>query len=151
MRRRSQGPHAGETWTHYVAQPTGCLSQLPSWYLKHLEKNSGKHSGRELIMMKLKPDVSCHLPDVYTRLQAHISRHVGKKSGKLAKIIGNIPKIRFLAKREVYSKPIMYLIWRTYLDLWGLTALNLQVPTPILNRLLKYVIMIIILEMKDWR
>ena len=39
-----------------------------------------KKSQQDLIAMKLKPDVSCHLPDVYTRFQLHISKHVEKSS-----------------------------------------------------------------------
>ena len=46
---------------------------------------SGKLSkGRDLIVMKLKLDVSWHLPDVCTRFQVHISKHVEKKVRKLS-------------------------------------------------------------------
>ena len=62
---RSQGPHSDETWTQYVVQPTECR-------------------GRDLIVMKLNLDLSCHLLDAYTRFQVHISKHVEKKVRKLS-------------------------------------------------------------------
>ena len=34
----------------------------------------------DLIVMKLKSGMSCHLPDVYTRFKIHISKHVEKIS-----------------------------------------------------------------------
>ena len=40
--RMSQGSHSGETWTQYVVQPTQCINQLWSWYLKTFRKNVQK-------------------------------------------------------------------------------------------------------------
>ena len=37
-----------------------------------------KVSQRDMIALKFKLDVSWHLPDVYTRFQVHISKHVQK-------------------------------------------------------------------------
>ena len=34
------------------------------------------------IVMQLKPDMSCHLLNVYTKFQIDISKHVEEKSGK---------------------------------------------------------------------
>ena len=36
--------------------------------------------------MKLKLDVSCYLPEVYTKFQVHISKHVEKSSENLPEV-----------------------------------------------------------------
>ena len=78
---RSQGPHSGDTLTQNVVQPTECINRLSNWYLETFRKKCGKLSrGRDLIVMKPKLDVSCQLPDVYTRFQLHISKRVEKSS-----------------------------------------------------------------------
>ena len=75
-----QGPNSGETWTQYVVQPTEFITNIQIDASKHLEKKSGKLSrSRNLIVMKLIHDVSCHVPDVYTRFQGHISKLLESK------------------------------------------------------------------------
>ena len=102
--------------TYWVHKPTW------SWYLKTFRNQTRKLArGINLIVMKLKPHVSCHLLDVYTGFQIHISKHVEKKYVKfsLAGNSINSPFREFLSTRG----PKMTKISRgqgTHYQIWGL-------------------------------
>ena len=85
--------------------------------------------------MKLKPHVSCHLLDVYTRFQIHISKHVKKKVCKTFRWLGALltspyrvflstrgPKISQAWRKSVGVKALT--IWVCVLNLRPLYNLN---------------------------
>ena len=57
------------------------------------------------IVMQLKLDMLCHLLNVYTKFQIDISKHVGKKSGKLRTDRRCHGIIRPFFKRVYKNKP----------------------------------------------
>ena len=120
---RSQGPHSGETWTQYVVQPTESINQLSSWYLKTF-RNKVRRSLQTL-------DMLCYLPDIYTRFQVHISKHVEKLRKFL--VVGSSVEIHFpgvcghqgaknwpaMTKSSIVQDTCyvsVYQIWRLYIS-----------------------------------
>ena len=75
-----------------------------------VEKRIGPLFGqRDLIAMKLKLDGSCHLPDVYTRFQVHISKYVEKSSENFppAGRFAQIPLLSVCGHQKVKNCPTM--------------------------------------------
>ena len=54
--------------------------------------------------MKLKLDVSCHLPDVYTRFQVYITKHV-EKNFPVAGSSAEIPLLGFCGNQGAINGP----------------------------------------------